>query len=265
MSRTLDLLRKSKPTLIAKAVAEMLGCMMFHFIGSLAPTPVANSVSLMTSVYYTAKVSGAHLNPAVSCSFCLLGFTHPVEVLIYVAAQIAGCTFGALLLALVVPGLEVGHTPPPGVLSGCFYPEPSLTPMQVFAWECIGTIMFIVLVQSVVWYSQNKAGYGQTGPIMVGLALYSSAMAVGPWTGAALNPARTLGSVIVYNCSLGGGMTASYIGGQFLATLLIPMFVIPWYGVASDAWYMAYVHPSCKSMLHPSETIILRTTVTDFV
>lgn len=251
-------LLESKPPIWAKAAAELLGCVMFHFIGSLAPTAVGNGVALMTSVYYSAKVSGAHLNPAVTCVFCLLGHTNPLEAVFYIVAQIAGCVLGALLLAMVVPECHVGEQPGPGVLAGCFVPQPGLTTANVFVWEVLGTIMFIVPVMSVVWYTQNKSGYGNIGPIMVGISLISSALAVGDWTGAAFNPARVLGSAIVFDCAQ-HATTAAYIGGELLAAFIVPFFIAPVYSISDQAWYGAWLPRRMKTLLANSHSIRLCT------
>lgn len=230
----------SKPHILAKVCVEYLGCIMFHFIGSMSPTPVANGLALMTSVYYAAKVSGAFLNPSLTLVFCFLGFTHPIEALFYIMAQVAGCLSGALLVALVVPGTIIGQSPPIGNNLGCFIPVTSLNNAQICAWETIGTTMFLVPVMSVVWYTQNKSGYGNTGPIMIGISLIASAFAVGDWTGAAFNPARTLGSALVYDCG-NRDKLGPYIGGQVLAAFITPIFVMPWYGISNTAWYLRYL------------------------
>lgn len=239
---------KHRPHIVAKLAAEFLACSMFHFIGSMSPTPWANGLALMTSVYYSAKISGAHLNPALSIVFCLLGFTLPLEAVLYAAAQVGGCILGALLVAMVTPNSTVGGPPPPGTTLGCFLPKEGLTEAHVFALETVGTIMFIVPVMSVVWYTQNKNGYGNTGPIMVGISLIASALAIGSWTGAAFNPARTLGSAFVFDCAK-NSITGAYIAGQVLAALLSPLFIVPWYGISNRAWYASYVPERVKLAL----------------
>eukprot|EP00798_Chlamydomonas_sp_ICE-L_P019572 gene19570-26256_t len=65
-------------TLSSWLLAEFTGSMIFHFIGSASPTPAANGIALIVLVYFTAKISGAHLNPAVSFTFMLLGHTNPL-------------------------------------------------------------------------------------------------------------------------------------------------------------------------------------------
>lgn len=238
-----------RPRIASKFVAEFLACAMFHFIGSVSGTPFGNGIALMVLVYYTAKTSGAHLNPALSLSFTLLGHTNPLEMLVYWIAQICGCALGALWLAALVPGLDVrdkitrdGEGP---FYDGCFVPRDDLSYRQVFGWEAVCTFNFLVPIFSVVWYTLAKKGYGNTGPIMVGLSLMASALVAAPFTGAALNPARVLGSAIVFDCPQPINIFY-YIVGQLLAGALVPLAIMPWYGVAPTAWYMDFLPMSVK-------------------
>ena len=230
------------PSLTARLLAESFGCMMFHFVGSVAPTAAANGVILMVIVYHLAKVSGAHLNPAVTLTFSLLGHTSPLEVLAYWVAQVVGCIMGALWMAALVPGLymrphELGTTDVTRY-DGCFRPRDDLSAAQIFGWEAVGTFCFLVPIFSVVWYTQNKSGYGNTGPLIVGLSLMGTAMAVGPFTGAALNPARAVGSPAVFRCGDHPcRMLLYYVLGEFAGAAVVPVAILPWYGIAADPWY----------------------------
>jgi glycerol uptake facilitator-like aquaporin len=221
------------------AIAEFIGCMMFHFIGSVSPTAFTNSVILIVLVYYTAKISGAHLNPAVSLTFCMLGHTHPLEMLIYWIAQIAGCVAGALWIGCMVPGIRVSATPsgPYKEMSGCFTPAADLTFAEVFGWEAICTCCFIVPIFSVVWYTQHKKGYGNTGPFIVGMSLLANALVCGQFTGASLNPARTLGSQIVFDCP-SKRYAGVYVAGELVGAVCAMVAIVPWYGISRSAWYI---------------------------
>lgn len=223
-------------------MVEFVGCMIFHFIGSVAPTAWANGIVLIVLVYYTAKISGAHLNPAVTLTFCILGHTKPIEVILYWCAQISGCAVGALWIAALVPGLYVRQKPI-GVyegISGCFTPTSALTKFQVYAWEAVCTTCFIVPIFSVVWYTQNKKGYGNTGPFIVGMSLLANALACGPFTGASLNPARTLGSPIVFDCPYQQNIWV-YVLGELTGSIIASLAIIPFYGMSRTAWYVTYV------------------------
>ena len=255
------------PGIGTKCTAEFLGCMMFHFIGSLSGTAVGNAVALMSIVYFTAKLSGAHLNPALTIMFSMLGHTNPIVLCFYVASQILGAIFGALWLAFLVPGLTLRNdqriiTPDNIAFTeydGCFRPRTDLSSIQIIIWEAIGTFMFILPIFSVVWYTQHKSGYGTTGPIMVGIALYSSASAVGAFTGAALNPSRVLASYYVFGC-VPGFTVGCYIAGEIIGTLCASLFIIPWYGISQEPWYIQYVNNDMQEILtlyQPS--IVLKT------
>lgn len=260
-------LYEPRPRVISKIVAETIACMMFHFIGSIAPNPWANGIVLMVMVYYTAKTSGAHLNPALSLTFTLLGHTNPLEMVCYWFSQVLGCIFGALWIACLVPGLELrsiitrdGDGP---FYDGCFVPAQGLNYRQVFGWEAMCTFTFIVPIFSVVWYTLHKKGYGNTGPLMVGLSLIASAFAAGPFTGAALNPARVLGSYLVFNCP-NDKYVFFYIIGEMLAGAMVPLVIMPWYGVAPTAWYLPWIPMFVKKrmkMYQPSLKIDAHTDV----
>ena len=237
------------PVLSVRALAECIGCMMFHFIGSVATSygPTANGVVLMVIVYYIAKVSGAHLNPAVTLTFSILGHSHPYEVLVYWFAQLTGCVLGALWIAALVPGSHVR-----GVddgFDGCFRPDSRISKMQIVGWEGVGTFCFLVPIFSVVWYTQNKSGYGNTGPLIVGLSLMATAMAVGPWTGAALNPARVLASPMVYDCG-NAEYLGFYVAGEFLGAALVPFATLPWYGISAHPWYAKVIPKRVVDAMH---------------
>lgn len=237
-------LLKPKPNLISKFTAELSACMMFHFIGSISPTPWANGIALMVMVYYTAKTSGAHLNPALTLAFTLLGHTNPLEMFVYWAAQVTGCILGAFWIKLLVPfEMLGGHV-------GCFIPNTALSKSHVFGWEAFCTFTFLLPIFSVVWYTLHKAGYGNTGPLIVGLSLMANAFAAGPFTGAALNPARVLGSHIVFSCD--NSYMVYYIVGEFLGATLVPLAIFPFYGVNDFAWYL-------------DEDIVKKAPITDWI
>ena len=238
------------PNLFKKFVAEASACMIFHFIGSVTQSPWANGISLCVLVYYSAKISGAHLNPALSLTFTLLGYTNPLELLVYWMAQVLGCIIGALWVKLLIPSWYIVNE----VSVGCFYPNTQLTDTMIFGWEAFCTFTFLLPIFTVVWYTTHKTGYGNTGPLIVGLSLIASALAAGPFTSAALNPARVLGSLIVFKCN--GTHALYYILGEFVGAALVPICVFPFYGINDDAWYLNILPQKPKQWLDGYQTNI---------
>jgi aquaporin TIP len=211
-------------------------------------------------LYFTAKVSGAHLNPAVSLVFTILGHVNPLEMLMYWTAQISGCILGALWIACLVPGLYIRSDTTSDMVAtfdGCFVPNKELNNAEIFGWEAVSTFNFILPIFAVVWYTQTKNGYGNTGPIIVGLSLFANALACGPWTGAALNPARVLGSPAIFNCGV-NKYIFFYIIGEIVGAIAASIAIIPWYGISSEAWYIRQVphNVKCKMILfQPFKTL----------
>jgi hypothetical protein len=80
---------------------------------------------------------------------------------------------------------------------------------------------------------------------MVGLSLIANAMAAGPYTGAALNPARVLGSPVVFQCD--NKYLGYYLAGEFLGASLVPVIIAPWYGISPTAWYISAVPEKAKT------------------
>src|SRR3954470_22970375 len=91
---------------------------------------------VLAMIYTVGDISGAHLNPAVTCGFWLAGRFPGPQVLPYTANQLVGAfTASALLRALVPQHVTLRATPPAG-------PE-----LQSFSLEFVLTflLMFVIL------------------------------------------------------------------------------------------------------------------------
>ena len=88
--------------------------------------------------------------------------------------------------------------------------------------------------------SIHKKGYGNTGPLLIGLSLIANAMVCASFTSAALNPARVLGSYFVFDCG-NGKYIFYYIAGELLGGILAPICIIPWYGISPNSWYLEFI------------------------
>ncbi|CAE7663450.1 AQP4 [Symbiodinium pilosum] len=198
---------------------EFVGVMFFQILGGTsAPkyAPFVNGFALAVWIYVAANISGGHLNPAVSFSTAVCGFYPVIHTVIYIALQIIGAIVGAWVSAGLVPGagnmIGTGATGP-----GCFDRSviKDVTDDQVFGWECV---MTFTLISCVYACGVAKPGHGSHTPFAVGLALLACAGSGGQYTGAALNPARVLGPMAVFQC--GKDVAGLYIAGQFVAAIL---------------------------------------------
>ena len=146
---------------------------------------VAPALTVMAIILFMGKVSGAHLNPAVSLAFALRRDFPWWRVPGYVVVQLAGATLAALFLRAVVNVSAV---------YGSNYPAHGYSSGAAFWMEFILTMGLVSVILGTASGAQNVGIIGAFG---VGgyIAL------AGPWgspiSGASMNPARTFGPDLV--------------------------------------------------------------------
>ena len=150
---------------------------------------LAFGLVLMALVYTIGKVSGAHVNPAVSVAATIDGRISIFECVYYICAQIAGGILGALVISWLFHSAEV--------LGANGFKELSAlgatitTTGVAFAVEAILTFMFVLVVLSV---SKKESC---TNGLVIGLALTLVHIIGIPFTGTSVNPARSIGPAIL--------------------------------------------------------------------
>jgi glycerol uptake facilitator protein len=158
-------------------------------------------------VYALGKVSGCHINPAVTFALAATKRFPWREVPTYISAQVVGAVLGALgIWALFSGAIDLGM----GQTS--FNEDTTTWASAVFA-EGIGTFMLMLAVLGIV----DSRSPGDFAGIVIGGAVVAIIMVVGPVTGASLNPARAFGPELV--SAIGGGPT------QWAQ--LVPVYVLP--------------------------------------
>jgi MIP family channel proteins len=156
--------------------------------GSLA-VPIAGGLALALSVAALGHISGAHLNPAVTVGLAVNRKFPLRYVPAYVAAQLSGAIVAAVA-AWVLFGERartVAHLAAPG-------PAASAGVWQAFGAEAIVTF---ILVLGVVSVSTDSRVPGGVSAWAIGAALAAAILVSGPISGAGVNPARSLGPMII--------------------------------------------------------------------
>ena len=159
------------------------------------------------AVFAVGRVSGAHINPAVTIALASIGSFSWALVPGYIAAQMAGAMIGALLVYLSY----LAHWQPTQDQGGklaCFATGPAIrATVPAFITEFIGTaaLLFGVLAFGKViagaasdqqaWASAVSLWFG---PALVGLLVFAIGLSLGGPTGYAINPARDLGPRIMH-------------------------------------------------------------------
>lgn len=170
-------------------------------------------LGVMTAVYCVGRISGAHLNPAVTIGLASIGsFPSPDQssglVLGYIAAQIAGAFLGGVVVWLAyLPHWK--ETPDPSTKLAVFCTGPAIrnTPANLIC-EIIGTA---VLLFGVLGIGDNVLKIQAAGevdlsavfstgiaPLLVGFLVWAIGLSLGGPTGYAINPARDLGPRIAH-------------------------------------------------------------------
>ncbi|MCC7507385.1 MAG: aquaporin family protein [Saprospiraceae bacterium] len=147
------------------------------------------ALAVTFAVYAVGKVSGAHLNPAVSVALAATGQFDWSEVPVYVAGQVAGAFLGAALVWLhYLPHWR--QTPDQGAKLAVFCTAPAIrhTPGN-FISEFIGAFVLLFGLSAL---GVNEFAQGLK-PLAVGALVLAIGHSLGGTTGYAINPARDFG------------------------------------------------------------------------
>jgi aquaporin Z len=164
------------------------GGMMGHaFPGAISHTDavVAPALTVLAVILFMGKVSGAHLNPAVSIAFALRRDFPWRRVPGYIVVQLIGATLAALFLRAVV---NVSAT------YGSNYPAASYSAGAAFWMELILTVGLVSVILGTASGAQNVGLFGAFG---VGSYIALAGLWGSPISGASMNPARTFGPDLV--------------------------------------------------------------------
>jgi glycerol uptake facilitator protein len=152
------------------------------------------ALAVTISIFAVGKVSGAHLNPAVTIALAATGSFQWANVAGYVIVQMLGAIFGASLVYLhYLP--HWSRTDDPSVKLAVFCNAPAFrhTTANMIS-EIIGTFV-LMFVLSAIGAQEFVAGLN---PLAVGALIASIGISLGGPTGYAINPARDLGPRIAH-------------------------------------------------------------------
>jgi aquaporin Z len=160
------------------------GGMMSHaFPGVISHTAVvtAPGLTVLGIILYMGKVSGAHLNPAVSIAFALRRDFPWRRVPAYVVAQLAGATIAALILHAII-NVSASY--------GSNYPAKGYSAGAAFWMELLLTTGLVSVILGTASGAQNV---GVIGALGIGGYIALAGLWGSPISGASMNPARTFG------------------------------------------------------------------------
>jgi aquaporin Z len=183
-----------------KYAAEVLGMFVFMFLGYVSVLAIVLrsagdevaiafgfGLGLLAALYAFGEISGGHFNPIVSLAmFCdrRLSFA---DLIRYWIAQFAGAILAALaVLVAFTSSDDVGKT--------ATFPAGG-EDWRAFALEVIASALFMAVILQVT----KSDAYGRTALVAIPLTLVTIHLALIPFSGASVNPARSLASTLVGN------------------------------------------------------------------
>jgi glycerol uptake facilitator protein len=199
------------PGLLGELAAEFAGTMILILFGvGVVAQVVAGGIGdhdsiawawglgVTLGVYVAARISGAHLNPAVTLALAVFKGFEWRKVLPYMGAQTLGAFVAALIVRWnyteVLGAFDPGHT----IKSqGVFSTLPGNGALPVDMWggfrdQIIGTAILLFVILALTDLRQNTPA-ANLAPVVIGLLVVAIGMAWGTNAGYAINPARDFG------------------------------------------------------------------------
>jgi MIP family channel proteins len=217
-------------TTFQKLVAEFIGtfALVFFGVGSicvdrhlqssggigLLAIALAHGLAIAIMVSAFGHISGGHFNPAVSIGFWVTKRIGTLDAFLYWAAQVLGGIVAAFLLKFVIPeetwrAVALGT---PSLLRD--FPVASAITLEGVASFFLVLVVFATAVD-------ERGAFRAIGGFGIGLTITLGILAIGPYTGAALNPARAFGPALASSHWTNQGVYwIGPLAGGFLAGLL---------------------------------------------
>ncbi len=189
--------------------AVSLGCNGAVTNAAYIGTALAFGLCIVAMAYSIGNVSGCHINPAVSLGVLMTGGMTVSDFIGYVIAQCAGAIVGAGILG-VIAGFDCGFGTN-ALYQGDF--------VKSFIIEVVMTTMFVLTILGVT----SKSGHGKLAGLVIGFTLTLNLLFGIHYTGASLNPARSLGPALFAGTSaladLPVFIIAPLVGGALAAVI----------------------------------------------
>ena len=184
-----------------KLLAECIGTFVLVFAacgvaaltgGSLVATAMTFGLVIVAMAYSIGRVSGCHINPAVSLGCAIAGRMSWIEFLGYVCAQVVGGFLGGVAIFGIVKmaGINRIGNACNGVIGG-----------DVTAGAVIGSLLAEIILTCIFVYvilnvTDENAGTSKKAGVVIGFTLTLVHLIGIPLTGTSVNPARSIATAL---------------------------------------------------------------------
>lgn len=210
-------MKKYLAEMIGTMVLVLMGCGSAVFAGTVQPfssvgtlgVAFAFGLAVLTMVYTIGKISGCHINPAITLGMLLSKRISGKDAGMYMIFQVIGAIIGSSILFILAK--DSGSTTSLTGANGYHDLVPA------FVAETVFTFIFLLVVLG----STSKGANTKFAGIAIGLALVLIHIVCIPITGTSVNPARSIGPAL-------------FQGGEALSQLWL-FIVAPFLGAAIAA------------------------------
>jgi aquaporin Z len=173
---------------------------------------LAFGLTLLTMAYTIGRISGCHINPAVSIGLWTAGRFPLSELPAYILSQVLGGTAGAGFVYVIArgkPGFDLGS----GLASNGYgvHSPGGYSLMSGFLMETVLTLFFLLIILS----ATDKRARQEFAPLAIGFGLTLIHLIGIPVTNTSVNPARSTGPAVIV-----GGWALSQLWLFWLAPIV---------------------------------------------
>lgn len=167
-------------------ILVLFGCgaaISIDVVGNLG-VAIAFGLAIVAVAYSLGRISGAHLNPAVTMGMYISKRISIQDTVMYIIFQIIGAIVASIVLAIIF-GADSGL--------GINTIQDGHTAIQGIIFELVFTWIFVFVILAVT----SKDGSGLLSGLVIGGTLTAIILVGIPVTGTSLNPARSIGPALI--------------------------------------------------------------------
>lgn len=156
-----------------------------HGFTTLVGVALAHGFTIFVMASAFGHVSGAHFNPAVTVAFLVTKRIAGAMGSMYIVAQLMGAGIAGMTLVATMPAEAIAATK-----LGATLLAPGIGPLPGLILEAVATFF---LVSVIFGSAVDPRGAGNLAPLAIGMTVAMDILAIGPLTGASMNPSRSFG------------------------------------------------------------------------
>ena len=221
-----------RSALLQRGIAEFVGTFTLIFVGAgaiiatqgsnLTAIGLAHGLAIAVMASAVGHISGGHFNPAITLGFVVTRRIEPRLAATYWFAQLIGAVVAAFMLSWLLPQGPVNdvNLGAPAVGNG-------IGAGSAVVIEAVLTFFLVWVVFATA--ADPRGAFASIAGLAIGLTITLDIYIGGPYTGAAMNPARAFGPDLVQNYWTDAWVwwVGPLVGGALAALLYEHLYLRP--------------------------------------